>query len=460
MLDKIDFAQYIPQMIEDIQGLVRIPSIRDDEAATTDAPYGPEVRKALDFMHDLAVRDDMKVGDVYPYTVHMEPQNAGTNHRVDVASHIDVVPVGALSNWTKEPFGAEIIDGRMYGRGTSDMKRNAVLSYYAVKILQDYQIPLKNTIRIVIGSDEESDMTDIPQYVIKEGAPDFAITPDGQFPLQIGEKGATTWNFKGDLKSNTIIKSVVGGAGSNVVPSEATFVITDTLNHGLEAYANNKHWPIAIKEENGETILTVYGISAHASTPEAGDSAITRGFEIIANTYSDDLANKWTRLFRPYDGSGFNVARNHDIMGPLTLNQGVIEKTADGQIAFTIDVRYPTNITEPELTAAFTKEFADIPFVKSFDTAPILSDVNLPANQLLLNTFHKHFPDHAIEPIISGGVSYSKVMPNCVSFGMSFQHDAHVAHQADEYIEMHTLEDLLKLYTDAFIQLGQADQLG
>ena len=43
---------------------------------------------------------------------------------------------------------------------------------------------------------------------------------------------------------------------------------------------------------------------------------------------------------------------------------------------------------------------------------------------------------------------------------MSFQHDAHVAHQADEYIEMDTLEKLLKLYTDAFIQLGQADQLG
>src|SRR5699024_8688348 len=182
-----------------------------------------------DFMHDLAVRDDMKVGDVYPYTVHMESQNAGPNHRVDVASHIDVVPVGALSNWTKEPFVAEIIDGRMYGRGTSDMKRNAVLSYYAVKILQDYQIPLKITIRIVIGSDEQSNMTDITQYGIKEGAPDFAITPDGQFPLQIGEKGATTWNFKGDLKSDTIIKSVVGGAGSNVVPSEATFVIADTL---------------------------------------------------------------------------------------------------------------------------------------------------------------------------------------------------------------------------------------
>ena len=82
MLDKIDFAHYIPQMIEDIQGLVRIPSIRDDEAATTDAPYGPEVRKALDFMHDLAVRDDMKVGDtvgatgtdtIYPVSAELTP---------------------------------------------------------------------------------------------------------------------------------------------------------------------------------------------------------------------------------------------------------------------------------------------------------------------------------------------------------------------------------------------------
>src|SRR5699024_4388699 len=147
--------------------------------------------------------------------------------------------------------------------------------------------------------------------------------------------------------------------------------------------------------------------------------------------------------FRPYDGSGFDVARNHDIMGPLTLNQGVIEKTADGQIAFTIDVRYPTNITEPELTAAFTKEFADIPFAKSFDTAPILSRVNLSANHLFLDTFTRHRPYHGTDPLIAGGESYSKVRPSCVSFWMRFEHGEHVAHQADEYSEMDTLEKLL-----------------
>mgnify|MGYP006409034191 CR=1 FL=1 len=36
--------------------------------------------------------------------------------------HTDVVPIGAKADWTHPPFGAEIIDGTMYGRGTTDMK--------------------------------------------------------------------------------------------------------------------------------------------------------------------------------------------------------------------------------------------------------------------------------------------------------------------------------------------------
>lgn len=39
-----------------------------------------------------------------------------------INGHFDVVPIGTLENWTYPPFGAEIHDGRMYGRGTADMK--------------------------------------------------------------------------------------------------------------------------------------------------------------------------------------------------------------------------------------------------------------------------------------------------------------------------------------------------
>jgi succinyl-diaminopimelate desuccinylase len=36
--------------------------------------------------------------------------------------HTDVVPAGDLSTWTHDPFGGEVVDGVMYGRGVSDMK--------------------------------------------------------------------------------------------------------------------------------------------------------------------------------------------------------------------------------------------------------------------------------------------------------------------------------------------------
>ena len=38
------------------------------------------------------------------------------------AGHTDVVPVGDEDSWTKDPFGGEIVDGILYGRGASDMK--------------------------------------------------------------------------------------------------------------------------------------------------------------------------------------------------------------------------------------------------------------------------------------------------------------------------------------------------
>lgn len=36
--------------------------------------------------------------------------------------HTDVVPIGEKSSWTVNPFGGEIIDGKIYGRGSADMK--------------------------------------------------------------------------------------------------------------------------------------------------------------------------------------------------------------------------------------------------------------------------------------------------------------------------------------------------
>jgi hypothetical protein len=43
-------------------------------------------------------------------------------------SHTDVVPAGDLTTWSKDPFGGEVVDGVIYGRGVSDMKVSVELA--------------------------------------------------------------------------------------------------------------------------------------------------------------------------------------------------------------------------------------------------------------------------------------------------------------------------------------------
>lgn len=45
--------------------------------------------------------------------------------------HVDVVPTGPLDMWTRPPFEPYVLDGRVYGRGSGDMKSGIVAFYYA-----------------------------------------------------------------------------------------------------------------------------------------------------------------------------------------------------------------------------------------------------------------------------------------------------------------------------------------
>lgn len=68
---------------------------------------------------------------------------------IAVLGHLDVVPEG--DGWTYPPYGGEIHDGKIYGRGTIDNKGPVIGALYALKVIKDLAIPLKRRVRIIFG---------------------------------------------------------------------------------------------------------------------------------------------------------------------------------------------------------------------------------------------------------------------------------------------------------------------
>ncbi len=73
--------------------------------------------------------------------------------------HTDVVPVGDIADWSSDPFGAEIRDGWMYGRGATDMK-SGVAAFVAAAIDVVSETPPDGAVIVTITGDEEGDAID------------------------------------------------------------------------------------------------------------------------------------------------------------------------------------------------------------------------------------------------------------------------------------------------------------
>lgn len=80
----------------------------------------------------------------------------GANRAFGFNGHTDVVPVGDLAAWSHDPFGAEVVEGWMYGRGATDMK-SGVAAFAAAAIDFVRQSPPDGAVILAITGDEEGD---------------------------------------------------------------------------------------------------------------------------------------------------------------------------------------------------------------------------------------------------------------------------------------------------------------
>ena len=73
---------------------------------------------------------------------------------VGILCHVDVVPEG--DGWTTPAYSADIRDGKIFARGAIDDKGPTMAAYYAMKIVKELGLPLSKRVRMIIGTDEES----------------------------------------------------------------------------------------------------------------------------------------------------------------------------------------------------------------------------------------------------------------------------------------------------------------
>lgn len=93
--------------------------------------------------------------------------------------HIDVMPADEVEEWTTPPFSPTIRDGKLYGRGTADMKGGLMAATMAVKLLQDAGIPFSGSVKITSVCDEEGGGNGSMQAIMSGQRADGVVVCEG-----------------------------------------------------------------------------------------------------------------------------------------------------------------------------------------------------------------------------------------------------------------------------------------
>lgn len=428
----------------ELAALLRIPSVYDEDTATAQAPYGEPVRRALSFMRTLCEREGFTITE---YDGRALSASWGAGERVDLVSHLDVV--GVAGDWAEDPFSGSIHDGSVHGRGAQDMKSGAFLTFLALKLVKDSGIAPKKEFRLVYGTDEERTMEDMRYYVSQAGLPAFAFTPDGQFPLTNGEKGALMWVMEGAYSG--FVREFFGGIQPNVVPPEASALV----DFGDAVLVRHRITELGIRGEAAQTPdglrITVHGRACHASCPDGGHSAVTDLFRLLADLSGETAWQRLAEGFADPYGAGVGMETDLPPMGRLTLNPGVVA-VKDNYLRMMIDCRYPLGIASEELTGRLARAFPDYTVDMPYDDPPTYTPPE-DAGVRALCAAYEAVTGRPCRPTISGGVSYSKVFGRCVTFGPVGEDSPMLAHQKDEQITEADCVSALAVYHQAILNL-------
>jgi len=446
---------YKDALIRALQENIRIPSVLGD--AKSDAPYGEAVRDSL--LHALKTAENLGFRTVN-LDNHIGWAEFGDGEEmIAVLGHLDVVPEG--DGWSCEPYGGEIIDGRIMGRGTTDDKGPTIAALFAMAALRDSGLPIRRRVRVILGCNEETGSGDVKHYLKCGGEiPVMGFTPDGAYPVINGEKGIITTGLQTEYAQtgDLVLTQIHGGTVSNVVPAYA--YARFTCSKELLSTISVTDPKVRLTPEEEGFLLEAFGESAHGSTPEQGENAIGRLLLAMAALPLSDALGQRIRFLAKHIGMECNgvsagIGLYDALSGRLSLNLGTIDGDEKG-LQLVINYRYPVTFSYEDCGPQFNSLFADngFPVTREFHKDKLY----IPADSRLVTSLMKVYKEQTgrnEQPTCIGGGTYAKSIPNLLAFGPVFPGDEVREHQSDEYITIDNLIKNAQIIAHAMLELAK-----
>ena len=415
--------------------------------------------------------------------------------------HGDVQPVEEKA-WRTPPFAGALKKGLLIGRGAADDKGPLVQALLALAALKAAGTPLTHTVRLLVGSDEESDNLDLKQYLEGHAPPALALVLDADFPVTVGEKA---WQAlvvsappeatprPGAERFSFVIESITAGLAASIVPDRATLALRwrggapdwKSLRSRLEAAvpdAGTRLLPFEEREGGAVLVIAAAGRSAHSGVNLAGGrNALVSLAHLLDGLLppgpADDLLAFARLAGQDAIGSGLGLTETDPVWGRTSVSATLLQKgsklpaklVAAGQEAsdaLLVNLRRTPPLTGAQLkarledvVAAFNlKTGAHLVPGGYWDDEPLGFDPQAKLVRRLMQSYRRA-TGRDDPPAISGGGTYAKRLPNAIAFGMWFPDKPYPGHDVDESNPVADLELGTKALLEAVVDLACAPPL-
>ncbi len=446
-------------IVSDIAKLVSIKSVSGETPPKEGAPYGEGPRRALNAALDIAGGFGLCVSDGEGHMGWAELAGESKEY-IATVTHLDVVPAG--DGWSGDAFELRKKDGWLIGRGVLDDKAASVLCLYAAKFFAQQGLPLRYTLRILLGCSEETGMADAEYYVKTQKQPLFCFSPDAKFPLCNGEKGILQGRFISPLIKGNVVEFSAGQA-PNVIAGRASCTVKaqdkklgDAPNISCEVL------------KDGLVKITAQGRQGHAASPKGCVNAIGLLVEYLlrqelCSAEEREFFALTQKMHANFSGEGLGIACEDEMFGALSINGGVIKKRGD---VFTqsVDIRYPTCTSAQKLSEALGRAAREhgCEYERITYDEPYYISADTPQVKALLSAYTKVSGQKG-ETFTMGGGTYARHFENAVSFGpapaseQALPDFVGMEHCANEGALLKDLLQALKIYMLGIWRLQQTE---